>query len=251
VKEIREEYEKEIEKRGKGEPLKRKVDKISFVCLVQIEFMLIEEEEERGKLVKNNLLPVLPFLLCGEDKEREEEDSDGEDVENATVFNFLWCYLLFRDSLRSILLSDERKVLLKKTLLFALRRDSPFTRSECLNVLWNLFFFRTQEEVKFVIRKGGMKCAVLKMREKEEREEKLKEEGMEALRYCLCYNHSGYRIPYRKRKGWKGKEIMRETMWMMEEEDLKETFIMSYPDGMYNLYLSSFNYGLGMCLHVW
>jgi hypothetical protein len=102
--------------------------------------MLIEEEEEeKKKFVKKNLLPVLPFLLCGEEKEREEEDSDGEDVENAIVFRFLCDYVLNDDSFRSLLLSDERKVLLNKTLLFILGRDSPLTRREYLNVLDLLF----------------------------------------------------------------------------------------------------------------
>jgi hypothetical protein len=134
VKEIREEYEKEVESRGKGEIVKRRVDKFSFICLLQTEFMLTKEKEEKKQFVKNNLLPVLPFLICFEEKEREEEDSDEEDVENATVFQFLCNYLLTNDSLRSLLVSDERQVLLNKTLLFSLRRDSSFTRRECLNV---------------------------------------------------------------------------------------------------------------------
>jgi hypothetical protein len=71
MKEISEEYEKEVERRGKGEIAKRKVDKISFAYLLQIEFMLMKEEEEK-KFVKNNLLPILPFLLSGEDNERKE-----------------------------------------------------------------------------------------------------------------------------------------------------------------------------------
>jgi hypothetical protein len=127
VKEISEKYEKEIERRGKGEIMKRRVDKISFVCLLQIEFMLIKEEEEKKKFVKIHLLPILPFLLSDEEKDREEEDSDGEDIENATVFQFLCDYLLNDYSFRPVILSDERKVLLNKTLLFSLRRDSPFT----------------------------------------------------------------------------------------------------------------------------
>jgi hypothetical protein len=139
VKEIREEYEKEVERREKGEIEKRKVDRISFVCLLQTEFMLMKEGEEKKEFVKNHLLPVLPFVLSGEEKEKEEKDPDSDDVEIATVFQFLWYYLLRDVSLRSLLLSDERKVLLNKTLLFSLRRDSPFTRRECLNVLWGIF----------------------------------------------------------------------------------------------------------------
>jgi hypothetical protein len=141
VKEMCEEYEKEVERRGKGETVKGKVDKISLFCFLQIELMLSEdEEEERRKFVKNNLLPVLPFLLCGEEKEGEEEDSDGEEIRNAIVFYF-FCddRLLQNDSLRFVLLSDERKVFLLKTLFFCLRRDAPLTRRECLNVLEIVF----------------------------------------------------------------------------------------------------------------
>jgi hypothetical protein len=171
AKEISSEYEKEVERRGEGEIKKKKVDKISFVCLVRTEFMLMKErEEKKKKFVKNNLVSVLRFLLCGEEKEREEEDSDGEDVENASVFQFLSSYDILRnDSLRSLLLSDERKILLNKTLLFSLRRDSPFTRRECLNVVWNLLSHGGEEEVQFVMREGGMKCVVLRMREKKRR----------------------------------------------------------------------------------
>jgi hypothetical protein len=253
VKEISSEYEKEIDKRGKGEMVTTKVDRISFVCLLQTELMLMNELEEKKKFVKNNLLPVLPFLLCGEEKESKEEDSEEEDVENATVFQFLCDYLLWDDSLRSLLLSDERKVLLNKTLLFSLRRDSPFTRRECLDILYILFSYGREEEVKFVMREGGMKCVVVKMREKEEREEKVKEKGKNAFNRCLChYLYYGDRIPYRRKKGWKGEEIMREMMWMMEEEDVKETLPMSYPHGVdkYSHDLPSFNYYLGMCLHI-
>jgi hypothetical protein len=53
VKEIREEYEKEVERRGKGESEKRKVDKISFMNLLQTEFMLISEFENEKKKRKN------------------------------------------------------------------------------------------------------------------------------------------------------------------------------------------------------
>jgi hypothetical protein len=209
----------------------------------------MEEEEEKEKFVKNRLLPVLPFLLSCEEKEREEEDSDG-DVEIATFFQFLSSYRLLNDnSVRSLLLSDERKVVLNKTLLFSLRRDSPLTRRQCLNDLEILFFYGREEEVRFVISSGGMKCVALKMREKEEREERVKENGKETLRHCLCHDLDGDRIPYRMKEGWKGKEIMREIMWMMEEEDLKETIIMSYPDEISNDDVPSFNYGLGMCLH--
>jgi hypothetical protein len=250
VKERREEYEKEVEGREKGEIEKRKLDKISFVCLLQIEFLLVKEEEEKKRFVKNNILPVLPFLLCGEEKEKEEEDSDGDHVENAIVFQFLCDYLLENDSLRSLLLSDERNLLLNKTLLFSLRRDSPFTRTLCLHVLYLLFHYGREEEMKLVMREGGMKCVVLKMREKEEREKDVKEKGKEALRRCLCRDPYGNRIPYRKKEGWKWKEIMREIMWMMEEEDVKETLIMSYPHGIYYFDVPSFNYGLGMCLHA-
>jgi hypothetical protein len=253
VKEIREEYEKEIERRGKGEIEKRKLDKISFVCLLQTEFKLMEEveEEEEKKFLKNNLLPVLPFLLCSEEKEKEEEDPDEEDVEIATVFRFLWDDLLQNDSFRSLLLSDERKVLLNKTLSFSLRRDSLFTRRECLHVLWNLFEYGTKEEVGFVMSEGGMKCVVSTVREKEEREVQVKWNGKDALIYCLCQDPRGNGIPYRMKEGWKGEKIMREMMWMMEEEDVKETLIMSYPDGIYKRHdVPSFNYGLGMCLHV-
>jgi hypothetical protein len=249
VKEIREEYEKEVERRGKGEIMKRKVDKISLVCLFQIGIVLMNEEEERKKFVKNNLLPVLPFLLCGEEKEREDEDSDEEDVKNATVFQFLCNYFLRNDFLRSLLLSDERNLLLNKTLSFSLRRDSPFTRTECLIVLWCLFEYGKEEEVRFVMREGGMKCVVLKMREKEEREEKVKWNGKIALRCCLCHDPYGKGIPNRMKEGWKGKEIMREMMWMMEEEDVKETLIMSSPHGISKHDVPSFSYGLGMCLH--
>jgi hypothetical protein len=141
MKKISSEYEREVERRGKGEIVKRKVDKISLAYLLQIEFMLIKEDEEKKKFVKNNLLPVLPFLLSGEEKEREE-DSEEEDIENGTVFKFLSSSVILNDnSLRSLLLSDERKLLLNKTLLFSLRRDSPFTRRECLDVLLTLFFY--------------------------------------------------------------------------------------------------------------
>jgi hypothetical protein len=96
-----------------------------------------------------------------------------------------------------------------------------------------------------------MKCVVLKMREKEEREEKVKNMGKYALNCCLCHYSSGDSTPYRMEEGWKGKEIMREMMWMMEEEDMKETLIMSSPHGIYSGDdVLSFNYGLGMCLHV-
>jgi hypothetical protein len=249
VTEISEGYEKEVERSGKGETEKRKVDKISFVCLLQIELMSIEEEDEKKKFVKNHFLPVLPFLRCGEEKEREKEDSYEDDVEDATIFQFLCKYLLGNDSLRSLLLSDERKILLNKTLLFSFRRDSPFTRRECLNILCVLFR-DGKEEVEFVIREGGTKCVVLRMREKEEREDTVKIYGKYALMYCLFYSHDGNRIPYRMKEGWKGKEIMREMMWMMEEEDVKETLIMSYPSEIYNDDVPSFNHGLGMCLRV-
>jgi hypothetical protein len=43
---------------------------------------------------------------------------------------------------------------------------------------------------------------------------------------------------------------MREMMRMMEEEDLKDSLFMSYPDGIRNDLVPSFNYGLGMCLGV-
>jgi hypothetical protein len=250
VKEIRKEYKKEIERRGKGEIVKRKVDKISFVCLLQIELKLMKEEEEKKKFVKNNLVPVLSFFLSGEEKEREEEDSNEADVENAIVFLFCCDYLLPNDSFRPLLLSDERKVLLNKTLLFSLRRDCPFTRRECLNVLNLLFYYGREEEVKFVMREGGMKCVVLKMKEKGERG--VKENGKITLRDCFsCVKASRPPIiPYRKKEGWKGEEIMREMMWMMEEEDVDETLIMSYPYGIDNRDVPSFNYGLGMCLHV-
>jgi hypothetical protein len=66
---------------------------------------------------------------------------------NAIVFRFLCDYLLRNDSLRSLLLSDETKVLVNKTLLFSLRRDSPFTRRECLHVLMILLFCGREEEV--------------------------------------------------------------------------------------------------------
>jgi hypothetical protein len=230
VKKIREEYEKEVERRGKGEIVKRKMDKVSFVCVFQIKLMLMKTEEEKKKFVKNSLVPILPFILSGEEKEREEEGSDEEDVENATVFALLSRSPLKNDSVQSLLLSDERNVLLNKTLLFSLRRDSPFTRRECLHVLEILFMKGREEEVKFVISSGGMKCAVLKIQEKEEREEKVKKKGKIALRYCLCQDFVGERIPYRMNEGWKGKEIMREMMLMMEEEDVKETLIMSFPN---------------------
>jgi hypothetical protein len=48
-------------------------------------------------------------------------------------------YLLRYDSIRPLVLSDERKVLLNKTRLFSLRRYSPFTRREWLTVLYFLF----------------------------------------------------------------------------------------------------------------
>jgi hypothetical protein len=241
VKEIYSEYEKEVERRGKGEIVKRKVDKILFVNLLQIEFMLMEEEEEKKKFVKNNVLPVLPFLLCDEEKEREEEDSD-EDVKNAIIFQFLCDYFLNDDSFRSLLLSDERKVVLDQTLLFSLRRDSPFTRRQCLNVLWYLFSHGEDEEVQLVIESGRMKRVVLKMKGKEEREEKVKVNGKDALRHCLSQYYHGERIPYRKKEGWKGEEIIREMMWMMEEEDVKETLMMSFPDGISTRYYApSFN----------
>jgi hypothetical protein len=102
-----------------------------------------------------------------------------------------------------------------------------------------------------MMREGGMKCVVLKMREKEEREEGVKEKGKDTLIYCLCRNPDGDRIPYRMKEGWKGKEIMREMMWMMEEEDVKETLIMSCPYGIHYDDVPSFNDGLGMCLHVY
>jgi hypothetical protein len=250
VKEISSEYEKEVERIREGEIVKRKVDKISFVSVLLIEFMLIKEEEEKKKFVKNHFLPVLPFLLCGEEKEREEEEGKGEDVDNATVFHFIWCYFLYDDSLPSLLLSDERNFLLNKTLLFSLRRDSPFTRIECMNVLWSLFQYGKEEEVKFVIREGGMKCIVLKIREKEEREEKVKRNGKEDLTYYLCQNPFEDRIPTRMKEGWKGKELMRKMIWMMEEEDVKETLIMSSPHEIFNYSVFSFNYSLGMCLRV-
>jgi hypothetical protein len=100
-----------------------------------------------------------------------------------------------------------------------------------------------------VISSGGIKCVVLKMREKEEREEKVKEKGKDAVRYCLCYDPNGDNIPYRKTKGWKGKEIMREMMWMIEEEGMKEIVIMSCSHQISNDDVPSFNHGLGMCLH--
>jgi hypothetical protein len=113
-----------------------------------------------------------------------------------------------------------------------------------------LFCYGREEEVKFVIREGGIKCVVVKMKEKEEREEKVKEKGKEALRYCLYQWPFGDRIPYRMKEGWKGEEITRKMMWMMEEEDVKETLIMSDPDGIDWREVPSFNYGLGMCLHA-
>jgi hypothetical protein len=251
VKEIREEYEKEIKRRGKGEIVKRKVDKISFVNILQTEFKFMKEEEEKKKFVKNNFLPVLPFLLCGEEKEREEEDSEREEAENTTVFQFLLESLLLNYSLRSVLLSDERKVLLHKTLLFSLRRDSPFTRTQCLHVLWYLFMEGREEEVKFVMREGGVKCVVVKMREEEEREERVKETGKNALGYCFSCYLGRERIPYRRKEEWKGKEIMREIMWMTEEEDVKETLLLSSPHGIQTFSdVPSFSYGLGMCLHA-
>jgi hypothetical protein len=250
VYKISEEYEKEIERRGKGEIVKRKVDKISFVCLLQMEFMLMKEEE-KDMLVKNNLVPVLPFLLSDEEKEREEEDSNEKDIKNTTIFRFLSYSLIKDDSLRSLLLSDERKVLLNKTLLFSLRRDIPFARRECPNVLDRLFFYGKGEELRSVISSGGMKCVVSKMREKEKREEGVKENGKNGLICCLCYNPYGNRILYRRKEGWKGEEIRRKIMWMIEEEDLKETLTMYSPHRIfYCNEIYSFNYGLGMCLHV-
>jgi hypothetical protein len=251
VKGLSEKYEKEVERRGKREIGKRKVDKISFSSLLQIESMLMkEEEEEQKEFVKNNLVPALPFLLYGSEKEREEKESDGEDVENVTVFQFFWDYLLSNDSLRPLLLLDERKILLNKTLLFSLRRDSPFTRRECLNVLEILFSYGKEKEVRFVISSGGMKCVVLKIGEKEEREENVNEKGNNALRYCLSNGRYGDRIPRRRKEGWKGEKIMREMMCVMEEEDVKETVIMSYPYGIDYYDVPSFNYGLGIYLHV-
>jgi hypothetical protein len=250
VKEISEEYEREVERRGKGEIVKRKVDKILFVCLLEIEFMLMKEKDKKKKFVKNNLLPVLPFLLSGEEKEREEKDSNGEDVKNAIVFQFLSEELLFCSSFRCLSLSDERKLLLNKALLFSSRKDIPFTRRESLNVLWSLFYHGREDEIQLVIREGGTKCVVLKMTEKEEREEKVKENGKYALRYCLCQEPDRDRIPSRRKQGWKRKEIMREMMWMMEEEDVKEALIMSSLHGIKFDYVPSFTYGLGMCLRV-
>jgi hypothetical protein len=212
--------------------------------------MLVIEVKEKRKLVKNNLLPVLPFLLCGEEKEREEEGLDGDDVWNATVFQFLWYYLLSNDSLRFLLLSDERKVFLNKTLLFSLRRDSPFTRRECLHVFNYLFYYGSEEEVGLVIESGGIKCVIVKMREKEEREEGVKENGKSALTYCLSYYLDEKRIPYRMKEGWKGEGIMREMMWMIEEDNVKETLVMSCSHGIFKYNVISFKYGLGLCLHV-
>jgi hypothetical protein len=113
------------------------------------------------------------------------------------------------------------------------------------------FFNKKEKEVRFVISSGGMKCDVVMMREKEEREDKVKENGKVAIIDCLCYSHYGNGIAYRMKEGWKGEEIMREMMWMIEEEDVKESLFMLFPYGINSFYgVPAFNYGLGMCLHV-
>jgi predicted RNase H-like nuclease len=114
----------------------------------------------------------------------------------------------------------------------------------------SLFKYGKEEEVQSVIGEGGMKCVALKMKEKEDREEKVKENGKTALIFCLCQDPDGDGILTRMKEGWKGEEIMREMMLIMEEEDVKKTLIMSNPNEISKDDVLSFNYGLGMCLHA-
>jgi hypothetical protein len=110
-------------------------------------------------------------------------------------------------------------------------------------VLFILFFWGRKEEVGFMIVSTGMKCIVLELNEKEK--------GKDALNRCLRKDLLfGNKIPNRMQEGWKGKAVIREMMWMMEEEAVKETLIMSYSYGISIDDVPSFNYGLGMCLHV-
>jgi hypothetical protein len=96
-----------------------------------------------------------------------------------------------------------------------------------------------------------MKGVMLKMREQEEREGEVKEIGKVLFRHDLCHKPYGNRIQFRKKEGWKRKEMMREMMGMMEEEDVKESLIISFLDRLSQQNkVSSFNYGFGISLRV-
>jgi hypothetical protein len=211
---------------------------------------MMKKGTTKKKCVKNNLLPVLPFLLSSEEKEQELNKSDEEDFEKSYIFHFFWATFLFDKSLRSLLISDKQHPFLNKILLFSFRGNSPFTRRECLTVLKILLGVGAEEDVKFVSREGGMKCVVSRMRGNEERKEMVKENGKSTFIYCLCKCPYGDRSLYRMKEGWKSEEIMREMMWRMEEEDLVESVIMWSSAGLDKWDGVSINDGLGVCRSV-
>jgi hypothetical protein len=244
VRKSREKIEKEVmERRKRGEKGKVRMNEFKFILanLLVIEWKIIHgSQSTEFSFIKDILLPLSEEILSIEEEKEEKEEEEiflPPDSFNGDPFilSTIWESSLFSDSslYAYLLCCSERKVLFGNIISHSLFPSPPSTRLSSLEIIQHLFFRGSIEEVKWVMREGGMNVVLKKMREKKEREEEVWKSNVEGMKKFL---HSSYYGRKRRREETKGMKEMREGRWKIEREGGCDSLIsfLSSPFGKEN-----------------
>jgi hypothetical protein len=225
LRETREKVEKEMmerRKRGdKGDRRRTKEMKFILANLLYIEWKVFYYyQSTESSFIRNILLPLSEKNLSIEEEEEEEEEKaslppDSLNGDSLILSTIRDSSLSYSSHHADLLCCSERKVLFGNILSHSSFPFPPSTRLSSLNILENLFHHESTEEVKWVMREGGVIVVLRKMREKKEREDEVMKCNVNVLNEFL---HSSEWERKRRREEMKGMKEWREEMWKIEKE---------------------------------
>jgi hypothetical protein len=185
-------------------------ERMSLVSLLCCEYLL-SNDEKKNEFMRDVLFSLSTSLL---DISHFTPKCDEADLFLTHLFSLLQLCCEY-PTYRSLLCCEKGRLQFGRILSMCNESGLDETRGISLELLRALFSWGEESEVAWMVKEGGIRTVIRRVREKEERNRH--------FMHNACWAAAEFLRPYsdpirRLREEWKGKKEWREVMWMMEEE---------------------------------